>query len=153
MNQFVRPTMEISDYRVASTGIHQWQLFSKDAKLFTSVQQEVARLIRGKIIVGHSIWNDLSVLGIPHPAVHTRDVALYQPFRNALRLPHSIIGLQTLLWQLMHRRCQEGLIDPSENARAALDLYRSDASQWETAILKGTWPSCLPPSTFSRCYL
>ncbi|KAJ6575030.1 hypothetical protein B0H19DRAFT_624101 [Mycena capillaripes] len=149
---FVRPTMEVVDYREATTGIKSWQLFSKEAVQFNVLQQHVANLIRGKIIVGHSIWNDLSVLGIPHPAVNTRDVALYQPFRNALRSPHQVIGLQTLCWQLMRRRCQEGLIDPAENARAAMDLYRSHSSEWESTITKGNWPCGLPPSTFSRCY-
>ncbi|KAJ7932476.1 hypothetical protein B0H13DRAFT_781766 [Mycena leptocephala] len=152
LDKFVRPTMEVVDYREATTGIKNWQLFSKEAVPFTVLQQYVANLIKGKIIVGHSVWNDLSVLGIPHPAVSTRDVALYQPFRNALRSPHQIIGLQTLCWQLMRRRCQEGLIDPTENARAAMDLYRSHANEWEMAISNATWPSCLPPSTFSRCY-
>ena len=54
----------------------------------------------------------ISVLGIPHPAVNTRDVALYQPFRNALRSPNQVIGLQTLTWHLMRRRCQDGQLDP-----------------------------------------
>ena len=40
-----------------------------------------------------------------------------------------------------------------ENARAALDLYRSHASEWEKAVSEGHWPAHLPPSTFSRCYL
>ena len=52
------------------------------------------------------------VLGIPHPAVNTRDVALYQPFRNALRLPNQLIGLPTLTFHLMGRRCQEGQQNP-----------------------------------------
>ncbi|KAJ7293501.1 hypothetical protein C8J57DRAFT_1444695 [Mycena rebaudengoi] len=152
LDKYVRPTMEVVDYRETTTGIKQWQLFSKEAVHFSVVQQFVATMMKNKIIVGHSIWNDLSVLGIPHPAVHTRDVALYQPFRNALRSPNQIIGLQTLSWQLMRRRCCEGLIDPAENARAAMDLFRSHAKEWETAITRGNWPSCLPPSTFSRCY-
>ncbi|KAF5337082.1 hypothetical protein D9611_003134 [Ephemerocybe angulata] len=80
---------------------------------FQAVQQHVANLFKGKILVGHSIWNDLSVLGIPHPAVATRDVALYQPFRNALRSPHQSVGLSTLSFQLLCRRCQEGQINPS----------------------------------------
>ncbi|KAJ7103615.1 hypothetical protein B0H15DRAFT_224615 [Mycena belliarum] len=152
LDKFVRPTMEVTDYREATTGIKNWQLFSKDAVPFNVLQQHVAAMIKGRILVGHSIFNDLSVLGIPHPASSTRDVALYQPFRNALRSPHQIIGLQTLLWQLMGRRCQEGLIDPTENSRASMDLYRSYAKEWETAIARGQWPSVLPPSTFSRCY-
>ncbi|KAJ6519741.1 hypothetical protein C8R45DRAFT_1048536 [Mycena sanguinolenta] len=152
LDKFVLPTMQVVDYREATTGIKSWQLFSKEAMPFNVLQQYIANLMRGKIVVSHSLWNDLSVLGIPHPASATRDVALYQPFRNALRSPHQVIGLQTLCWQLMRRRCQEGLIDPSENARAAMDLYRSHSKEWEATIAKGNWPSCLPPSTFSRCY-
>lgn len=86
-------------------------------------------------------------------------------------MPQQIIGLQTLAWQLMCRRCQEGYLHPVrwkalassqtyvnfmsqvENARAALDLYRSCSSEWEDAVSEGNWPCALPPSTFSRCYL
>lgn len=41
----------------------------------------------------------------------TRDVALYMPFRNALQSPNQVIGLQTLMWHLMRRRVQAGLLD------------------------------------------
>ncbi|KIK05496.1 hypothetical protein K443DRAFT_130332 [Laccaria amethystina LaAM-08-1] len=153
-DHYVAPTMQVvTDYRSVTTGICESDLYSADAWAFNVVQQYVANLIKGKVLVGHGIWNDLSVLGIPHPAVSTRDVALYQPFRNALRSPHQIIGLQTLAWQLLCRRCQEGQLHPLENARVALDLYRSHADEWESAISKNNWPCALPPSTFSRCYL
>lgn len=52
------------------------------------------------------------VLGLPHLAVHTRDVALYQPFRLALGMPNQIIGLQTLMWRLMVRQVQSEIVDP-----------------------------------------
>ena len=39
-----------------------------------------------------------------------------------------------------------------ENARAAMDLYRSHANEWESVIATGRWPSEIPPDTFSRCY-
>ncbi|KAF9229206.1 hypothetical protein BS17DRAFT_792179 [Gyrodon lividus] len=153
LDTFVSPTMQVSDYRTATTGIETSHLLAPDIPSFDRVQQHVADLIKGKVIIGHSLWHDLSVLGIPHPAVATRDVALYQPFRNALRSPNQVIGLQTLMWHLMCRRCQDGHIHPVENARAALDLYRTVAAEWEGAISLGNWPSCLPQSTFSRCYL
>ncbi|PFH50802.1 hypothetical protein AMATHDRAFT_75377 [Amanita thiersii Skay4041] len=152
-DKFVAPTMPVTDYRTSTTGITEADLYSNDAWPFNDLQQYVANLIKDKIIVGHSLWNDLSVLGIPHPAAATRDVALYQPFRNALRTPQQIVGLQTLAWQLMCRRCQEGQLHPIENARAALDLYRSSSEEWERAISRCDWPCALPPSTFSRCYL
>lgn len=175
-------------------------LFSGNgARAFKDVQEAVRDLLLNKIIVGHSLWNDLlgeehylwaivllysfffgtevtvhTVLGIPHPAIATRDVALYQPFRNDL--PNQSIGLQTLMWQLMRRRVQERTVDAVrigerhwrakaffvvvanaanqqlENARATIDLYRSRATEWESAVSKGKWECQLPPSKFSRYY-
>lgn len=112
LDTFVAPTMEVSDYRTTTTGIEPSHLLSPEIPSFGRVQQHVADLIKGKIIVGHSLWHDLSVLGIAHPAVATRDVALYQPFKNALRSPNQVVGLQTLMWHLMRRRCQDGHLHP-----------------------------------------
>lgn len=148
------PATPVADYRTASTGIQPHHLHNAPA--FSAVQARVAQIIQNRILVGHSLWNDLSVLGIPHPAVNTRDVALYQPFRNALRVqgagPNQIIGLKTLMWHFMRRRCGDENVCPLENARAAMDLYRSSYQEWEVAINGGHWPCALPPSTFSRCY-
>ncbi|KAF7314569.1 FAD/NAD(P)-binding domain-containing protein [Mycena kentingensis (nom. inval.)] len=152
-DKFVAPTIPVVDYRTAQTGIAAWHICSRDAMQFSVLQSTLAKLLRGKIIVGHSLWEHLSVLGIPHSAAATRDVALYLPFRNALRSPNQVIGLQTLCWQLMRRRCGEGLVDPSENARAAMDLYRSHGREWEKTVVQGNWPCALPPSSFSRFYL
>ncbi|GJE99633.1 ribonuclease H-like protein [Phanerochaete sordida] len=153
-DHFVQPTNAVADHRTNTTGITAANLRPEHGALpFATVQQQVAAVIRGKVIVGHSLWMDLSVLGIPHPAVNTRDVGLYQPFRNSLQIT-QLAGLATLTWRLMRRRIQDnGLLCPLENARAALDLYRSHASEWEKAVSDGHWPAHLPPSTFSRCYL
>ncbi|KAF8632570.1 hypothetical protein AX15_001780 [Amanita polypyramis BW_CC] len=77
-DRFVTPTLPVTDYRTSATGIIEDELTSSEALSFPVVQQYVANLIKGKTLVGHSLWNDLSVLGIPHPAAATRDVALYQ---------------------------------------------------------------------------
>ncbi|KIP12525.1 hypothetical protein PHLGIDRAFT_113607 [Phlebiopsis gigantea 11061_1 CR5-6] len=150
---YVAPTNPVTDYRHGTTGIQAHHLASAGARRFSDVQREVADIIRGKVVVGHSLWLDLSVLGIPHPAVNTRDVGLYQPFRNALQAT-QLVGLATLTWKLMMRRIQDtGRVCSTENARAALDLYRSHAAEWEAAISDGHWPTFIPPERFSRCYL
>ncbi|KAI0284968.1 hypothetical protein BGY98DRAFT_946467 [Russula aff. rugulosa BPL654] len=153
LDYYVVPTMAVTDYRTSTSGITATHLTSGEAKPFEFVQVHVAEVIKDKVVVGHSLWNDLSVLGIPHPAVNTRDVALYQPFRNALKLPNQSVCLPTLTFHFMGRRGQEGQQNPLENARAAMNLYHSHANEWETAIHDGQWPSALPPSSFSRCYL
>ncbi|KAJ7599624.1 ribonuclease H-like domain-containing protein [Mycena floridula] len=152
LDTYVVPTLKVTDYRTATTGIQPPHLTGGNAVQFSVVQEHIANLLKGNILVGHSLWNDLSVLGIAHPAVNTRDVGLYQPFRNALRFPRQVVGLQTLAWQFMQRRYQQQESNPLENARAALDLYRTQQQDWETAIAHGTWPCALPPSSYSRCY-
>ncbi|KAJ7589245.1 ribonuclease H-like domain-containing protein [Mycena floridula] len=152
LDTYVVPTVKVTDYRTAMTGIQPSHLSGSNAIQFSVVQEYVAKILKGNILVGHSLWTDLSVLGIAHPAVDTRDVGLYHPFRNALRSPNRVIGLQTLAWQLMRRRCQQEEINPLENARAALDLYRTQEQDWEITISHGTWPCALPPSSYSRCY-
>ncbi|KAJ7580468.1 hypothetical protein C8J56DRAFT_1006457 [Mycena floridula] len=164
LDTYVVPTSNVTDYRTATTGIQPSHLTGGNAVQFSVVQEHVANLLKGNILVGHSLWNDLSVVGIAHAAVDTRDVGLYQPFRNALRSPRQVVGLQTLAWQLMRRGCQQQESNPDsypdanficcqlENARAALDLYRTQQQDCETAIAHGTWPCALPPSSYSRCY-
>ncbi|THH09464.1 hypothetical protein EW145_g1982 [Phellinidium pouzarii] len=146
LDTYVHPTMPVTDYRTSTTGIEAKHLNSDSAMQFNAVQSLVAEYIKGKILVGHSLWQDLSVLGIPHPAVATRDVALYMPFRNALQSPNQAVGLQTLVWHLMRRRIQYGKLDSVENARAALDLYRSDATSWESSVSSAKW--AVHPPTF-----
>lgn len=93
------------------------------------------------------------------------------PFRNAVQSPNQVVGLQTLVWHLMQRRIQYVTLDSVslfahgvylgvkqpciqvENARAALDLYRSDSTNWEASIANQKWACALPPSSYSRCYL
>ncbi|KAF9787301.1 ribonuclease H-like domain-containing protein [Thelephora terrestris] len=152
MNEFVKPTLPISDYRTNVTGIVPGILESDDAVPFDEIQARVAMHIADKIIIGHSLWNDLSVIGLPHRAVDTRDVALYRPFRETLRM-NQLVGLPTLMWHFMNREIQKERVDPLENARALMDLYRSAETDFEGPISGGEWPFHLPPENFARCYL
>ncbi|KIJ45474.1 hypothetical protein M422DRAFT_227034 [Sphaerobolus stellatus SS14] len=153
IDTYVQPTMPVADYRTASTGIQPESLTAGSAMNFSEVQRRVAELIRDRILVGYCLWTDLSVLGIAHPAVLTRDVGLFLPFRAALGKQKQLFGLPTLVHHLMRRRIQMRRVDSLENARASLDLYRSYQTNWEEMVSAKQWPCVLPPSTFSRCYL
>lgn len=43
-------------------------------------------------------------------------------------------------------------VTKAEDARAALDLFRSYEDPWEDEIRAGGWPCALPPSRFSRFF-
>ncbi|KDQ54763.1 hypothetical protein JAAARDRAFT_348141 [Jaapia argillacea MUCL 33604] len=149
LDTLVRPTQPVIDHRTAETGLDAHHL--SDAPLFGEVQNRVASLMNGKILVGHSLWNVLSVLGLSYPALQTRDVALFTPFRQSLRCK-SLPSLPFLVSHLMGRTIRTHYEHPLEEARAALDIFRSCEDTWEGIIKSGSWPCTLPPSTFVHCF-
>ncbi|KDQ12782.1 hypothetical protein BOTBODRAFT_112533, partial [Botryobasidium botryosum FD-172 SS1] len=149
----VQPTQPVVSYRTTTTGFKAEHFLEDRMVPFHTVQASVAELIRGKVVVGYSLWTDFSVLGISHPALDTRDLAVYLPFRTALHTPNQIIGLQTLIWQLMRRHIRSGYINPVEDSRAAIDLFRSHEEEWEGQVSAGYWPCALPPANFARCFM
>ncbi|CAL1696445.1 unnamed protein product [Somion occarium] len=152
VDTFVRPTQPVSDYRTAQTGIRPVHLAG--APQFDDVQRYVAGLLKGKILVGYALWNFLSVLGLSHPAIDTRDTALFMPFRKSLKYkPNIMVPLVTLVRQLMgHHIGLQGEV-AVEEARASLDLFRSCEQLWEDIVKSGAWPCCLPPTAYGNCFI
>lgn len=147
---FVKPSSKIESYRETTTGLGS--SYFDDAVPFDTAQRDVAAWIRDKIVVGHRLWLNFQVLGISHPTVDTRDLGLYLPFRTALSTPNEVIGLPTLMWHLMKRKIREGFVDSLEDARATIDLYRSESKAWEGYNKAGQWPCALPPVAYNRYY-
>jgi RNA exonuclease 4 len=58
-DKHVRPQEFVKDFRTAVSGVRPRDL-QKGEKLWT-VQKEVAELIKGHILVGHALRNDLKV--------------------------------------------------------------------------------------------
>ncbi|KAF8350218.1 hypothetical protein F5887DRAFT_944324, partial [Amanita rubescens] len=142
-------THRVEDYRTAETGIQYSNLVN--APLFQDVQRRVAHIIEDKIIIGHSIWTFLSVLGLVHPAIDTRDLALYRPIRKKLK-SRTIVELPTLVHLFMGRSVGLDYENSLELARAALDLFRSVEDLFEEVVKTGVWPCDLPPSSYSDYY-
>lgn len=46
------------------------------------VQRQVREIIKGRVLVGHSVQGDLTVLKLTHPKDKIRDTGLYEPFRG-----------------------------------------------------------------------
>ncbi|XP_019057766.1 PREDICTED: RNA exonuclease 4 isoform X2 [Tarenaya hassleriana] len=77
-DEFVRPVERVVDFRTHISGIRPRDL--RKAKDFRVVQKKVAELIKGRILVGHALHNDLKVLLLTHPKKDIRDTSDYQPF-------------------------------------------------------------------------
>lgn len=79
-DKFVKAREEVKDYRTNISGVRKEDMMNGEE--FTTVQKEVAELIKGKILVGHSLKNDLSVLFLSHPKRNIRDTSRYKPFKK-----------------------------------------------------------------------
>jgi RNA exonuclease 4 len=109
-------------------------------------------------------------MGFSHPAIDTRDTALFLPFRKTLKAK-KLVPLPDLVRYFMARKMGGSFEDPVrppprmwpqrrfadadvqlEQARAALDLFRSTEELWERIVAQGSWPCDLPPSSFASCF-
>ncbi|RWR89636.1 RNA exonuclease 4 isoform X2 [Cinnamomum micranthum f. kanehirae] len=129
-DEYVRPLEYIVDFRSAISGIRPHHL--RKAKDFKTVQKKVAEMIKGRILVGHALHNDLKVLLLSHPKKDTRDTSEYQPFlREGKRR-----ALRDLAAQFLGVKIQENEHCPIDDARAAMLIYQKHKKEWERNIKK-----------------
>lgn len=129
-DKYVKPTEEVKDYRTAVSGIRPHHLL--DGEDFKLVQSEVAEILRGKLLIGHALKNDLSVLFLSHPKRHLRDTSRYKPFRKVSS--GNTPSLKKLAAELLGVNIQNGEHNSVEDARTAMQLYVLYKNQWEADI-------------------
>jgi len=129
-DKYVKPTESVVDYRTACSGIREEDIVS--GVEFSVVQKEVSDMLQGRILVGHSIHNDLKVLYLSHPKRAIRDTAKYKSFRAIARTRYP--SLKKLCRLVLGIRIQEGEHDSVCDARAALHLYQLHKRAWETGL-------------------
>lgn len=138
--KYVKVRERITDYRTAVSGIKPEHLSDPayGAVDFDAAQREIATLLKGRILVGHGLTNDLRALMLGHSWREIRDTARYAPFcyrnREGKTRPRRLKHLAAT-----HLGCviQEGEHDPAEDARAALALFRKFRREWESSFTGG----------------
>ncbi|KAK4494866.1 hypothetical protein PRZ48_014222 [Zasmidium cellare] len=123
------PNLPVKDYRTHVSGIKPQHLRPGYARPFAEVQADVAKILDGRVLVGHALRNDLNVLMLAHPRRDMRDTSRYAKFRiesggrpPALRkLARSELGLEI----------QTGEHSSLEDARTAMALYRKEKAGFE----------------------
>jgi len=122
------------------------------------VRELVQTIIRGKVLIGHGLQNDLTSIGITHPWTDIRDTAIYKPFMK-LSPPSPSIDSNTLSPSreniLRPRKLRELALEvlgkkiqvmgkphcPTEDAIASMDLYKHARNDWEGEIMIQVNPS------------
>ncbi|KAJ8682281.1 hypothetical protein QAD02_018073 [Eretmocerus hayati] len=129
-DKYVKPTEPVVDYRTAVSGIRPQHL--QNGHDFTEVQREVAEILRGRILVGHALHNDLAVLFLNHPRRLQRDTSRYKLFRKVTK--GATPSLKKLSSELLGVDIQSGEHDSIEDAKATMQLYQLFKKKWECDV-------------------
>ena len=135
-DSFVRPKEPVTDYRTFVSGITPQLLQS--ARTFEAVQADVAKLLDGKILVGHAIKNDLDALLLGHPKRDIRDTSRHPAFRQLAR--GKTPGLKKLARDVLGVDIQGGEHSSIEDARATMLLFRREKEGFEKEHMKRFGP-------------
>uniref|UniRef100_A0A183CBP2 RNA exonuclease 4 n=1 Tax=Globodera pallida TaxID=36090 RepID=A0A183CBP2_GLOPA len=141
---YVKPTEEDIDYRTEVSGIRPKDL-KGDLPSFEEVQSEVKKLISGKILIGHQLDKDLSVLELTHPSKLIRDTtANYEFLRKGLKDPKTgqpwprgqTPPLKVLASHHLKKTIHQGEHSPIEDATIALQIYKMYEGEWEKLLIE-----------------
>jgi RNA exonuclease 4 len=131
-DSFVLPKEAVTDYRTHVSGITPQLL--RRARSLEEVQKDVAGLMQGRILVGHSIRNDLEAMMLGHPRRDIRDTSRYPGFRALAggRTP----ALKKIAKEVLGVEIQGGEHSSVEDARATMLLFRREKEGFEREHIK-----------------
>jgi len=135
LDTYVKVEEPVTDYRTSISGIRPEDLASSNAVSYGECRNKVKQLLRGKIVVGHALQNDLNVLKLSVPWYMIRDTTLYPPFwksdefgnprpRRLKHLTKEFVGVEI----------QTGEHNSIEDARAAMMLHNAVGQEWHQWI-------------------
>jgi|UPI000581A4CE RNA exonuclease 4 len=137
-DSYVRVDEKVTDYRTCVSGIRPENLKSEKAIAFGKCRAKVMQVLKGKILVGHALKNDLKILNLHHPWYNTRDTSMYGPF---MKMSHKGIWkprrLSELTRVVLDTSIQQKEHCSVEDARAAMSLYCSVRDEWDCAVFAG----------------
>jgi DNA polymerase III epsilon subunit-like protein len=131
---FVKVDEHVTDFRTKFSGVRPKNLKSKEAVSFEKCAEDVAKILKGKVLVGHALHNDLKVLMLSHPRHSIRDTAKYRPFMRYVAGKFKPRKLRDLAKEHLNLIIQTGEHTPDEDAKAAMMLYRAKRAEWENSV-------------------
>ncbi|XP_076588308.1 apoptosis-enhancing nuclease [Chaetodon auriga] len=134
-DKYVRPCQPVTDYRTRWSGIRRHHLH--DAMPFAQAREEILSILEGKVVVGHSIYNDFEALDVLHPGHMVRDTSMTRLLSRLAGFPRERCpSLKILACKLLNRRIQAGKRGHCsvEDAQAVLDLYKLVEGEWEQEL-------------------
>lgn len=123
------PKVRVEDYRTYVSGIKPGHLKAAYARPFAEVQKDVAKVLDGRILVGHALRNDLSALMLSHPKRDLRDTSRHPKFR--IESKGKPPALRNLAKSELGIDIQTGEHSSIEDARATMLLFAKEKKGFE----------------------
>ena len=138
-DKFVQVPYRVTDFRTWVSGVRAKDIKNKDAISPKECRNVVGELLIGKILVGHSLKNDLRALLLTHPRHDIRDTANYKHYMKARGKNGGKLRprkLKELAKEFLNIEIQiDGEAHSSvDDARAAMELYKVQRSAWEKSL-------------------
>jgi RNA exonuclease 4 len=134
-DSFVRPKETVTDWRTHVSGVSPKHMAT--ARSFEEVQRDIAKILDGRVLVGHAVQNDLDVLHLGHPKRDIRDTSKHPPYKQ-------LAGgwqprLKLLAEELLGLEIQGAAHSSVEDARVTMMLFRKDKEGFDREHSK-RWP-------------
>eukprot|EP00435_Cladocopium_sp_Y103_P019957 s459_g4.t2 len=129
LDKYVRPNEYVTDFRTPITGITKATFYREGVISEDEAREMAAKVMEGKIVVGHSLQNDFQALLLSHPHVLIRDTSLYRPLRPPGQKKTPSLRKLALHW--LQEKIQDGTHDSIQDAKTALRLYMLKSKAWE----------------------
>jgi RNA exonuclease 4 len=126
-DSFVRPKEFVTDWRTHVSGVSPKNMGT--ARTLELVLEDVAAILKDRIVVGHAIKNDLEAMMLGHPKKDIRDTSKFSGFRkySAGRTP----SLKKLAKEILGVDIQGGEHSSIEDARTTMLLFRRHKSAFD----------------------
>ena len=134
-DKYVIPTEKVTDYRTKVSGIRPDDLKKENGAVsFSTVQKEVANILKGRILVGHAVHNDLQVLYLSHEKKKIRDTQKCKIFRRLHPSLGGLSSLKNLAKLLLSQTIQEGEHNSIVDAQVTMRIYTMYKKEWEADL-------------------
>jgi len=130
-DKFVKPESHIVNFRTFVSGVKPSHM--KTAVPFKQARKHVLDVLKGQILVGHSLKNDFKALEYVHEKETTRDTSTFHRFKDN----NCPMSLKRLADRELGLSIQNGAHSSVEDARVALMLYKKYRKEWEQKLAKG----------------
>lgn len=134
LDTFVQVPTRVTDFRTQWSGVTPGKIQAhNNAMAVDACRKKVAELIKGKILVGHALKNDLDALILTHPKNDIRDTSKYRYYQRLFNKKWRPRKLRDLVLEHLGIVIQTGKDghDSVDDARAAMELFKLSRESWE----------------------